>query len=188
MRIRWLAFPVVSMLLLPSAASAQDRAKAGIVVAIPASIGVTWNVSSHVALRPDASFSGTWADSTTDPAGATATARSHAVTVGIAALFYLRQQESLNLYLVPRVVYGWAASEGGSPGTRSHTSGSTYQVSGSFGAEHHLSRRFAVFGELGLSYATARTTNSLDQAVYPGTKSTTKGLGTRASVGTTLYF
>lgn len=66
MRIRWLAFPIVPVFLPPSAASAQDRGKAGIVVTIPASIGVTWNVSPHVALRPDASIGGSWASSASD--------------------------------------------------------------------------------------------------------------------------
>jgi hypothetical protein len=188
MRIRWLALATASVLLLPSAASSQDGGKAGLVVTLPASIGVTWNVSPHVALRPDASFSGSWADSTTDPAGATATATNRAVGVGIAALLYLRRQEGLKLYVVPRFGYGRATSDGASPGSASHTSSTNYQVSGSFGAEHSLSRRFAIFGELGLSYSRVRTTNSRDQTIYTGTKSTTQALGTRASVGTILSF
>ncbi len=195
MRKVWPLVLFASLLLFPSVATAQERGKAGVVMAFPASIGATFDVSPRVALRPDVSFSSSWSDSSSPSSSATASSNGYGVAVNIAALLYLRKRESLNLYFVPRFGYGHSHSTSSSSSSSSTGGGVTqdaaanvYSISASFGAEHPISRRFGVFGELGFGYSKSLASSAVSMAMNPVTNSTSRGVGTRASVGTILYF
>ena len=75
------------------------------------------------------------------------------------------------------------------------TSGHANFVSGSFGAQYALGRRFSVFGELGLGFSrttTSPTPSSTSIAAGGSTSivgtSSSSTLGTRSGAGVVLYF
>jgi hypothetical protein len=159
--------------------SAQETGHVGLTMAFPAAVGVIWQTTDHLAIRPDFTFSH-------QEAGSAPVASSNTTGVGVSALFYVRKWDNLRAYLSPRFGYQHVSYD--LPGA---TSGSTmsdqYSFAGSFGAEYQLHRRFAVFAETGLIY----THSSLDfgstiAGVSPG--STSNSWGTRAGVGAILYF
>ena len=64
-----------------------------------------------------------------------------------------------------------------------------YSFAGMFGAQYSLGRRFAAFGEVGLSYA--RQNGLATTTVGPLTSTITNhgnAIGTRTGVGVILYF
>jgi hypothetical protein len=166
-------------------------------MAFPASVGLIWHVSDRVALRPDVSFS--WSSSTTPPdALVTSTGRGTSYGVGLSGLFYVGKWEGLSAYLSPRFSYARTSTmvtttlPGGFEGSIRPTisthategTNSAYSLSGSFGAQYSLSRKFGVFGEAGLGYNETRSSSSS----LTSTGSTAHGLGTRAGVGVLFYF
>jgi hypothetical protein len=189
MRKRWPLFLILSVLLVPSVAAAQDGGGTGLVMSYPAAIGVVWDVSPHVALRPSASFSAGWSDQTALAGGSgSASGSNRGFAVGIAVLFYVAQRESLSLYVTPQFSYGRSRSTSSSSQAGAgaqHGSSAAYGFSGSFGAEHPISKRFGVFGEVGFTYSDQRSNTSASQFA---SSTTLRSLGTRGSVGTILHF
>ncbi len=181
------------LLLTSAAASAQEKGQTGLTMAFPASVGLIWHVSDHVALRPEVSFSFSKAstDSSTSPVASSVDGSSFAV--GLSGLFYLRKWEGLSTYVSPRFSYGRTSTTvttsvtlslppgftGGSiSNSPSENTSSIYSVSGSFGAQYSLSRKFGVFGEAGLGYTDQRSSSSSKAHTF----------GTRAGVGVLFYF
>jgi hypothetical protein len=166
MQRRTASLLVFSLILLgPAAASAQERGQAGLAMGYPA-VGLMWHVTDDIALRPDVAVS---KGSTTSTSGFSTD--SWSVGVGLSALFYVARWDSLRAYVSPHVAYtkSKSSTETGSPILPSiETTGSSYGVAGSFGTQYSLSRRFSVFGEVGLSYSHGRTSGSLCATLHPG--------------------
>jgi opacity protein-like surface antigen len=146
-------------------ALAQDAGQIGITMAFPSAVGVIYQVTDNVAVRPEISFS---TGSTESPAirstfsfpdvsvdlGETS---STTVTAGVSGLFYFGEWDKLRAYVSPRYAYGRLTSNTGSTFAADNRN-STYAVTGSFGAHYQLHHRFAVFGETGFGYNHSRTT------------------------------
>lgn len=158
----------VSMVLSVGAnALAQDAGQIGITMGYPSAVGIIWQVTDRVAVRPSIAFSTGSTDSGTlipDLAllgGAIQSDEisSTIVTAGVSGLFYFGQWDKLRAYVSPGYAYGRAFSNIGSTflNDDKHT---TYQVTGSFGAHYQFHHRFAVFGETGIGYNHSRTTFS----------------------------
>ena len=166
----------------------------------PASVGIVWHLTDGIALRPEVTATRSTNDLTaTSLVTVGGTTRSTStlnsndnwqVLFGVSALFYVSKHDALKTYVSPRWAYtrvGSASTTDG--GNTSGSTGNTQFVSGSFGAEYALSRRFAVFGELGVAYS--RTTNTPNASAALSTlftSSTSNTLGTRSGAGVILYF
>jgi hypothetical protein len=167
---------VFALVALPGAASAQDVGAKGLTMGYPESIGVLWHVTDRVAIRPEFLF----AHSTTDtnlPLDDDSRS-STSIGVGASALYYLSDRDNLRPYVAPRWMYGH--SDPGSGGT----SITTNTISGAFGAQYALSKRFSVFGESGLSYT--HSTAKSDVLATITVKG--NGIATHTAAGVILYF
>jgi len=201
----WLmALPV---LLCATSADAQEKGQVGIAMGYPTSVGVVWHVADRVAIRPELSVSQasttiTTTTTLTVPFGGpiqtiVTQSTSDATTVagGVSGLFYLWKREGLGAYLTPRYSYGRVTSTSSS-GSRpeAETANTNHFVSGSFGAQYALGRRFAVFGEVGLAYSrTNQEPSSADSSapsppVSSRTVASTHTFGIRSGAGVVLYF
>jgi hypothetical protein len=194
----------------PGAARAQDRARVGLTMGYPSSVGVVWQVSDRVALRPELTLSRSTGDSSTnDLAGAVpvSTNDSTGVGAGASALFYLHRWEGLRTYVSPRFSYARTSTSASTAGTTStaESTVSSYLTSGSFGAQYSLGRHFGLFGEIGLGYSA--TSTALTSTLTTGVTSVVNGvltsstrtqavqssshantLATRSGVGVIFYF
>ena len=161
---------LVAAFMLAAPARAQEAGKVGLTFG-PNAFGVIFHATDRVAIRPEAAFSTTSSDTlsiTTWDAGAS-------------ALFYVRRWDALRAYVVPRFVYG-RSSPSVSPFL---ANSSNYDVSGSFGAQYLLHRRFGVYGEVGLDYRSSSTTST---TLGAASTSTTTGTAVRSGVGAIFYF
>ena len=217
MTIRTVGFTLAIMSgLLARAASAQDEPRVGIVMGYPASVGVMWRISDRIALRPEidadkssreviSSVSITLPPFPTltpfpgiDPISRTTvtTIDSWQVSVGVSALFYLSKGDALRTYLSPRWAYSRSSSNSSSSEPALDDSGSVFRtsaqsLSGSFGAQYAISRRFSVFGELGGTFTHVTDVpqeSSSSSIVVSNLTTTARGVGIRSGVGIVLYF
>jgi hypothetical protein len=192
MRVRTLGLMVMAVALAANLASAQDEPRVGVVMGYPASVGIIWHVTDGIALRPEISATRSTGDltATTSLSSTTSSNDNWQVLFGGSALFYLSKHEGLRTYLSPRWAYTRVESTSTtSPPTITSSSASSVQfVSGSFGAQYTLGRRFAVFGELGVGYSrtTNQPTGSTPVPLFTSSTSTT--IGTRSGAGVILYF
>ncbi len=173
-----------------STAWAQGSGRVGLVTGYPASIGVMWRASGSVAIRPDITFSAMSGDSTTTVGSFATTSSGWTVGVGASALFYLRGGDGLRPYISPRFSYGRnsSATDSAPSGAASQNWSNTYSAAGLFGAEYALGRRFAVFGELGVSYARQTSGYRSTAANVIGNDSTANIVSARTALGVILYF
>jgi hypothetical protein len=173
----------VSLVCARPAVAQTDRA-IGVTMAYPASVGLLWRASENFALRPELSFvhTSTEQDASLPTGGVELSGSGTSLSVGISALFYLAKWDMLRAYVVPRYAYSRSTSESEGPFTgrdlEIRTTGHTGGVS--FGAEHALGERFAIFGELGLAYerATTEVTTELRR----------RSFGTHSGVGVVFFF
>ena len=106
-------------------------------------------------------------------------------SIGVSALFYVSKHDALRTYISPRWAYTRIASESEGVGSISSASGNVNNVTGSFGAQYALSRRFSVFGEVGIGYT--HTTNAPMGALSSfATASSTNAVATRSGAGVAL--
>jgi hypothetical protein len=211
---RQLALAVV-LACVAGRAAAQDQPKVGLAMGYPASVSVLWRMTDRVALRPEFAVSHTSAESTSDSVGGVPVPGTDndgtGVGVGVSGLFYVGRWDALRTYVSPRFVYSrsttsasTAAEQPGGESTLDSTR-SSYEGSGSFGAEYVIGRRFGVFGEVGLDYAYSSTSGV---SRYPATvvsivngtlvqstaqrtlnsRSRSNTLSTRSSVGVIFFF
>jgi hypothetical protein len=174
-------FAVVGVLLLSSAglASAQSTSRTGLTMGFPGAIGIVWQNSERLAFRPELSIS---KNSSTPVGGLSSSANGWGGGVGISTMVYGKEVDRVRTYFSPR--FAWARATQ-TIGTATN-SGNTYTVSGSFGADCAVTKRFALFGELGFAYGRSDVTISASPVVT--TTSKTKNLGIRSAVGITWYF
>src|SRR5262252_8279767 len=170
-----LLIALAACLLLPAGASAQDTPRFGIVMGFPAAVGILWNVSDRVALRPMIDWSRSSSESTTTISGlppgiptitttTTTNISGWNLGAGVSALFYLTKADALRTYVSPGFSYARGSSTIDTTVTGSRglptplptgpvtTRSSNYTTFGAFGAQYTLGQRFGIFGELGLSY------------------------------------
>lgn len=176
MRVRLGLFILGMIAVSARSSSAQETGHVGLTMAFPAAVGVIWQTTDGIAIRPDFTFSQSGTSSLTTS--------STAVGVGVSALFYVRKWDNLRAYLSPR--FGYQRSSLTSAGSLvSSPSTTMYAGSGSFGAEYLLHRRFAVYAETGLMYGHTKTSNTSLTISFDSSSHT---WGTRAGVGAILYF
>lgn len=194
---------VLVMLGAATHAQAQESGRFGITMGYPASIGFIWHLSDRVAIRPEISFSQNTADSTSTivftsngtrvtTVSSTAANDQWTVGVGASALLYVGRWESLRTYVSPRFVYTRNSATSTETTSATVTSiqpasefiSQSYFVSGAFGAQYALGRRFGVFGEVGLGFS-HNTTDSTQNGA-----GTSRGhtIGSRTGAGVILYF
>src|SRR4051812_45795912 len=166
--------------------AAQDSGKVGVTMGYPASVGIIWQASDSIAIRPELSFTGSSSDTSTSIAGAIE-GNSWSLGTGVSALFYLHKYDQLRTYVSPRFTYAHnhtsTKSSNGTFSSNSTFSSSTVQFTGSFGAEYALSNKFSAFGEVGFGFGHAWSENS-SSILSP----TTNTWGTRTGVGVIFYF
>jgi hypothetical protein len=209
MRLRSIASSVVLLtFLLAAPVIAQEHGQVGLSMGYPASVGVVWHVADRVAIRPEISLVQSSTDTTaittvtfaTSLGVQTQTTRAQFVTdsttvgTGVSALFYVWKREALSAFVTPRYAYnrGTSTTTGGGIGTPTENTATNHFISGSFGAQYALGRRFSVFGEIGLGYTRSRVdnvpTDSLAIGASTGSETTSHGVSTRSAAGVVFYF
>jgi hypothetical protein len=171
-------FSLALVVLSARPSNAQDVGHVGLTMAFPAAVGVIWQATDRLAIRPDFQFSQSGSGSLTSSQLSTA--------VGVSALFYVRKWDNLRAYLSPRFGYQHSSVTLASSVVIS-PSADQYSYAGSFGAEYQLHRRFAVFGEAGIAYS--HTVMENPSGLSGASVSTTGHIwGTRAGIGAIVYF
>ena len=174
------------------AALAQEGGQVGVTMGYPQSIGLVIHMTDRLAVRPEFNFRHTSNDDDTFSNSSTT------LGVGIAGLFYLTKIDALRTYASGRYTYAQTSSTlnprilaaatfpvGRVPDLEVTTS--TWSVSGSFGAQYALHRRFSIFGEVGLSYSSTELSASTLLALFtPDVEATT--IGSTTAVGVVFYF
>jgi hypothetical protein len=130
-------------------------------------------MSETVAIRPEVAFSTSTAKSTQS----TGETSQRSLTPGFSVLFYTAKWDSLRIYVAPRYTYQRAHGESTSSFGGSESTATAHNVSGSFGAEYSLHRRFAAFGEVGIAYSHGESPTS-----------TVNSWNQRAAAGAIFYF
>jgi hypothetical protein len=194
---RFLTGAVVCLLLTGGSASAQNVPTFGLVIGVPTQVGLLWQVTERVAVRPDVSWTWYRADTTATGllAGYDASTRTTGVVLGVSGLFYLGGHDDLRTYVVPR--YGLSRSSSAidsdlsisglpdqlQPATSIRSTRRSHAGSVAFGAHYTLGSRFGLFAELGLEFA-----SSSNGGGTGGLDSTARSVGTRSGVGVVLFF
>ncbi len=170
-------FSLALVVMSARSSNAQDVAHVGLTMAFPAAVGIIWQATDRLAIRPDFQFS--------QSSSGSLSSSSLSTTVGVSALFYVRKWDNLRAYLSPR--FGYQHSSVTLTGTAVNPSQDQYSYAGSFGAEYQLHRRFAVFGEAGITYSHTVADNP---SGFSGASVSTTGhiWGTRAGLGAIVYF
>ena len=209
-------FPLttIACLLVAAAAnaSAQPARTFGVTMAYPASIGVLWQASQRLAIRPDLSVSWSSTESSSDsiggglipPISIETKSDGYTLGVGVSALWTVARWDALRAYVAPRAGYTRLSATtttratttvppgGVIPGLptiptleRTNTS-SGYQVGGAFGAQHSLVERFAIFGEVGINYSSSESAGDETVAFLPTIRG--RNVGIRSGVGVIFFF
>ena len=170
-------FSLALVVLSARPSNAQDVGHVGLTMAFPAAVGVIWQATDRLAIRPDFQFS----QSAVGSLGSS----SLSTAVGVSALFYVRKWDNLRTYLSPR--FGFQHTSLTTTGSVENPfSQDQYSYAGSFGAEFQLHRRFAVFGEAGITYS--HTVMDNPAGFGASVSNTGHTWGTRAGVGAIVYF
>jgi hypothetical protein len=199
MRVRTLV--LMAMIAIPgltTAASAQDTPRVGVVMGYPAAIGVVWQVTDGIALRPEVTLTKNSGESlltsvstfngTTTTSSSLITSDNWQAGFGLSALFYTSKHDALRTYVSPRWAYTRQTSSNNTGGLTMESTGNGNLVAGSFGAQYAIGARFSVFGEVGLAYS--RTVNNPVPAPTNTALSntTSRTFGARSGAGVVLYF
>jgi hypothetical protein len=190
-RIRLLALAVAALATLPREAVAQTTRQLGLSIGYPTALGVLWQPSARIGIRPELALDFGDSESTVD-FGGFGTSRTSSefwqAGAGIRALFLVYREENLSLYVSPRYVYlgGKTTTErDASPGILTSgddsTKTTTHRVAGSLGVRYALSSRFGVFGELGVEHGRSK----LSESEFASRVTRT---GIRSDVGIVFFF
>ena len=201
-----LMLALIAVVSVGANALAQDAGQIGVTLGYPTAVGVIWHVTDNVAVRPEISFATATTESPTfrstslsNLAADIGETSSTTVIAGVSGLFYFGEWDKLRAYLSPRYTYSRLSSSSGSTFS-SDARNSAYAVTGSFGAQYQLHRRFAVFGETGFGYTHTRTsfTTILQlpviqfgpnlSPVEQSTETNSHSWGTRTGAGVIFYF
>jgi hypothetical protein len=170
-RVR-IVLSIAALCLSSTAAQAQDEPKLGLTMGYPSAIGVLWQPTDRVAIRPEITATrGSSQGLSTDPilgtAGTSTPTDNWQVGVGLSGLFYLTKDRGLRTYLTPRFAYSKTSVSNSVAGSvvSSSSDGWSYTTSGSFGAQYSFARHFGVFGEVGVTYTSATTRVSTVESI-----------------------
>lgn len=176
-------------------ATAQERGAVGVTMGYPAAIGVVWQATDALALRPDVSITWTSSESVNTvslfpgatPVSTTSTVDAVNTGVGLSALVTLHRADRFRVYLVPRVAYvrSTVDLDAGLAGAAVDTTTNGWLASGGVGAQVAVHDHLAIFGEAGGQYSWQRGTSSLTTS---RSQDTTRAAGLRSAVGVILYF
>ena len=208
-KLIWVAVMCTAVLMAGvRPALAQDERRVGLVMAFPSEVGVLWQVSDRIAVRPDGSF--TWAKHNSsyslsfddvDYGRYESESSSHSIGGGFSVLVTVARWERLRAYAVPRVSYTRIAGDVRSTAVASsavfitggivvadeqeddQATGRAVEASGAFGVEYSLGERFGVYGEAGLSYASIK-----HPPFSSSDESSTRAVGSRSSIGIIFRF
>jgi opacity protein-like surface antigen len=187
-----IGFALGLALATPAAVFAQDSGRVGVTMGYPGAIGLVYQVSESVAVRPEFSFSRNSVSATASSGSVgPSESSSWATGVGASALFYFGKHDNVRPYFSPRFAYSRAQNTvtsslvlAGTPITTTTTGhGDAYSGTGSFGAQYTPGRRFGIFGEVGVGYDRVTGKSGLSKS-----KTTTKNWATRTAVGAIFYF
>jgi len=181
---RLLPLTVFSLVLLSGApALAQEAGQVGLTMGYPSSVGLVWQASRVVAIRPEISLSRASVASSGSGFTLTSSGTSWSVGTAVSALFFVGRWDNLGVYVSPRFSYGKAKSTVDQSDTT--TSGSSVSATGSFGGQYAVSHRFGVFGEVGGGY-TSQTSNYDSSGSH--SQADQHSWSTRTAVGVIFYF
>jgi hypothetical protein len=173
---------VVSM-LTPVSAFAQEAGKMGIMLSTPATVGLFFQVTERVAVRPEFGFSTTSSDNNV-VTGST-TLSNYTITPGVSVNYYIGKFEALRTYVSGRYAFQRNKSTvtPPPPATPNESWTNSQLLSGALGADYLIHGRFSVFAELGLAL-----THSSSHAPAVTVVPTSNSWGLRSVVGGVLYF
>ncbi len=208
---------IFSVMAFASVSEAQEK-KVGLVIGLPLDVGVLWQTSERVALRADVGFGFNTYESSNESglslgsgvlSTITTTSSSSTTTIGLSALFTIRNDDNLRLYIAPRGAIELAhhsfeteivpplPAELSRLGLAGEVSDSSegYEFDAMFGGQYRLRDRLALFGETGLAYRRS-VFPSLTTTLSIGSVSTTRSrpdnrttnVALRSSVGLVLFF
>jgi hypothetical protein len=186
MRTRRLLFLAAGILLAASGtAGAQEKGKAGVTIAYPASVGLIWHVTDTVAIRPAFSF----AHSDSEISTGIADNENTTFALDLGALFYVKKYDNVRTYISPRFEYSRSSSTTSPTSTQGSlpevtTTGTTTGAAGVFGAQYAPTSRFSVFGEVGFGFNHRHSESDTSGA----TVFKTNTWGTTSGVGVIFYF
>jgi hypothetical protein len=198
MKVTWAIVVLAVAMACSRPALAQDD-KVGLTMAYPTAVGVLWQVTDRVAVRPEVSWQHHSVDN--DDAGfAASTSDSSDFAVGISAPVRLRQWGQVRAYVAPRFEASRISLQTTyelrvffPPGITPPVSETmestitTYEGGASIGVQASPAPHFGVFGEVGLMYARGKTSsNSLLDSSSSTTRSNSVGI--RSAVGVILFF
>jgi opacity protein-like surface antigen len=166
-------------------AFAQERGKAGLSMGYPAAVGLVWQLSDRVAIRPEFQVARTTSELSAPGIDLlSSSASSWSIGAGVSGLFYLQRWDELSTYLSPRFAYSrsTATSKTSVSTTRSTSESNVYNGSLSFGAQYALGRRFSAFGEVGFGLTDTRASSAT------GSSSDGRIWSTRTGAGVIFYF
>jgi hypothetical protein len=185
---------VASGTLVGPEAFAQDTRSLGLVMGYPAVVGVLWQVSPRIAIRPELTVETGTSESTSSSNFGTFRFSSDSWQVGggVSALLLLHRADGLSLYVSPRYVLrtGEITRENSSPQgvvtVRGSNEISGHTVSGAFGAHYTMSARFGIFGELGVSHDRDSTSSSIEGQTNDNFRTIRTGM--RSGIGVVFFF
>jgi hypothetical protein len=162
---------------LCSTAGAQENGGAGLTLAYPVSVGIVWPVSKTLALRPELTGAVRASEATLTSATGNTTPNGSSDSRSL----YVRQWDALRAYLVPRFAYTRSTTRAGA----TDDVVSEYAVTGWFGLKCVLSRRFAIFAELGAGYNRQKGSSTIAAGVID---TTTNTVSPRSGIGAIVRF
>jgi opacity protein-like surface antigen len=170
---------VLGLLACATPARAQDEHKAGVTMGAPSAIGVIFQASDRVAVRPEISFSHRTSESSA------INISSSTIGFNVSALVYMRNADRLKTYVSPRLEYsrvsGSVTSDVLATTLLTDTDSHAWGGAGSFGAQFALNDRFSVFGEAGLGFSRSTTPSA------PASQTKGTAWGTRTAVGVIFF-
>lgn len=173
------------VVLTAGSSHAQEPRRIGATIALPAGVGILWNLNDRVALWPELT-------AVQHRSSSTESASSESSQIGIAAraLFYLGHDDRFRPYVSPRFAYGRQRSTSelesptGRPAAGPDTTSSSYAFAGSLGAVYVVGTRVGLFGDAGVEYISQQSSGTVG-ALGVGDADT---VGMRTSVGVIIYF
>ena len=87
---------ILALMAIGGPAQAQEKSHVGLTMSFPGAVGVIWQATDGLAIRPDFVFS---------QSGATSLSSNLSVGVGVSALFYVEKWDNLRAYVSPRFGY-----------------------------------------------------------------------------------
>lgn len=183
------------LLVMAGRAQAQDERALGLVMGAPLQVGLLWQATERVAVRPGMSAIRSSSDIGSSIAAAGYTSESTTIhwSTGVTLLLYLTDPADLRTYVAPR--YGLSRSTitsrsnlsgllpGVSPdllpdnliGGETRNTQITHEGGVAFGVQHAIGTRFRVFGEVGISFTSSSTTSGTTSAESSGSGAATMG-------------